>query len=86
MAEFALKSQVLLDEVRAGGRINLIIGRSLTAKAREFLGLPASTAVPPAGAPKDTARASPWRRRWSAAPAACPKARACAPVPTASRA
>jgi aconitate hydratase 2/2-methylisocitrate dehydratase len=32
---------VLLDEVRAGGRINLIIGRSLTAKAREFLGLPA---------------------------------------------
>jgi len=29
--------------VRAGGRINLIIGRSLTAKAREFLGLPASS-------------------------------------------
>ena len=44
VAEFALKSDVLLDEVRAGGRINLIIGRSLTAKAREFLGLPASTA------------------------------------------
>ncbi len=43
VAEFALKSEVLLDEVRAGGRINLIIGRSLTAKAREFLGLPAST-------------------------------------------
>ncbi|MEI7514663.1 MAG: bifunctional aconitate hydratase 2/2-methylisocitrate dehydratase [Betaproteobacteria bacterium] len=41
---FALKSDVLLDEVRAGGRINLIIGRSLTAKARESLGLPASTA------------------------------------------
>ena len=34
---------MLFDEVRAGGRINLIIGRSLTAKAREFLGLPAST-------------------------------------------
>ncbi|HEX4510922.1 MAG TPA: bifunctional aconitate hydratase 2/2-methylisocitrate dehydratase [Burkholderiaceae bacterium] len=44
VAQFALKSDVLLDEVRAGGRINLIIGRSLTAKAREFLGLPASTA------------------------------------------
>ena len=44
VAEFALKSDVLLDEVQAGGRINLIIGRSLTAKAREFLGLPASTA------------------------------------------
>ncbi len=41
--EFKLKSDVLFDEVRAGGRINLIIGRSLTAKAREFLGLPAST-------------------------------------------
>jgi aconitate hydratase 2/2-methylisocitrate dehydratase len=41
--EFKLKSDVLFDEVRAGGRINLIIGRSLTARAREFLGLPAST-------------------------------------------
>ena len=43
VAEFALKSPVLLDEVRAGGRINLIIGRALTAKAREALGLPPST-------------------------------------------
>ncbi len=43
VAEFKLKSDVLFDEVRAGGRINLIIGRSLTAKAREFLGLAAST-------------------------------------------
>jgi aconitate hydratase 2/2-methylisocitrate dehydratase len=43
VAEFQLKSDVLFDEVRAGGRINLIIGRSLTGKAREFLGLPAST-------------------------------------------
>ncbi|MFN9448205.1 MAG: bifunctional aconitate hydratase 2/2-methylisocitrate dehydratase [Rubrivivax sp.] len=43
VTEFKLKSDVLLDEVRAGGRINLIIGRSLTAKAREFLGQPAST-------------------------------------------
>jgi len=40
---FQLKSDVLFDEVRAGGRINLIIGRSLTAKAREFLGQPAAT-------------------------------------------
>lgn len=44
VANFQLKSDVLLDEVQAGGRINLIIGRSLTAKAREALGLPASTA------------------------------------------
>ena len=43
-------------------------------------------AVPPAGQPgRHQARASRWRRRWSAAPAACPKARACAPAPTASR-
>jgi aconitate hydratase 2 / 2-methylisocitrate dehydratase len=43
IATFELKSEVLFDEVRAGGRINLIIGRSLTAKARDFLGLPTST-------------------------------------------
>ncbi|MEF2146869.1 bifunctional aconitate hydratase 2/2-methylisocitrate dehydratase [Luteimonas sp. FXH3W] len=42
IAKFELKSEVLLDEVRAGGRIPLIIGRGLTAKAREALGLPAS--------------------------------------------
>lgn len=36
---FTLKTEVLLDEVRAGGRIPLIIGRSLTAKARESLKL-----------------------------------------------
>ncbi len=40
VSRFTLKSQVLLDEVRAGGRINLIIGRSLTTKAREALSLP----------------------------------------------
>ncbi|PLW82297.1 bifunctional aconitate hydratase 2/2-methylisocitrate dehydratase [Kineobactrum sediminis] len=39
LSEFALKSDVLLDEVRAGGRINLIIGRGLTTRAREELGL-----------------------------------------------
>ncbi|HDR2751757.1 TPA: bifunctional aconitate hydratase 2/2-methylisocitrate dehydratase [Enterobacter asburiae] len=39
---FTLKTDVLLDEVRAGGRIPLIIGRSLTAKARESLNLPSS--------------------------------------------
>lgn len=37
-------SPALLDEVRAGGRINLIIGRSLTGKAREYLGLGQSEA------------------------------------------
>jgi aconitate hydratase 2 / 2-methylisocitrate dehydratase len=43
IAEFKVKSEVLFDEVRAGGRIPLIIGRGLTARAREALGLPAST-------------------------------------------
>ncbi len=43
IAEFTVKSDVLFDEVRAGGRIPLIIGRGLTAKAREALGLPVST-------------------------------------------
>ena len=39
---FELRSEVLLDEVQAGGRIPLIIGRGLTGRARESLGLPAS--------------------------------------------
>jgi len=43
IAESQLKTLVILDEVRAGGRIPLIIGRGLTTKAREALGLPAST-------------------------------------------
>jgi aconitate hydratase 2 / 2-methylisocitrate dehydratase len=43
ISEFELKSDVLLDEVQAGGRIPLIIGRGLTTKARASLGLPPST-------------------------------------------
>ena len=39
IAEFSLKSDVILDEVRAGGRIPLIVGRGLTLRAREALGL-----------------------------------------------
>ncbi|EHM51268.1 aconitate hydratase 2 [Yokenella regensburgei ATCC 43003] len=42
LANFELKTDVLVDEVRAGGRIPLIIGRGLTTKAREALGLPHS--------------------------------------------
>lgn len=42
IATFELKTDVLLDEVRAGGRIPLIIGRGLTTKARESLKLPQS--------------------------------------------
>lgn len=40
IAEFELKTEILLDEVQAHGRIPLIIGRGLTERAREFLGLP----------------------------------------------
>jgi aconitate hydratase 2/2-methylisocitrate dehydratase len=43
ISTFDYKSEVLLDEVRAGGRINLIVGRGLTTRARQFLGLPVST-------------------------------------------
>jgi len=39
VTNFQLKTEVLLDEVRAGGRIPLIVGRGLTEKARAELGL-----------------------------------------------
>tara|TARA_R100001460_G_scaffold70077_4_gene110694 strand:- start:15 stop:2615 length:2601 start_codon:yes stop_codon:yes gene_type:complete len=42
ISEFGFKSDVILDEVQAGGRIPLIIGRGLTNKARETLGLGAT--------------------------------------------
>ena len=42
ISEFELKSEVLIDEVRAGGRINMIIGRGLTTRAREALNLSAT--------------------------------------------
>ncbi|KLN97609.1 bifunctional aconitate hydratase 2/2-methylisocitrate dehydratase [Moellerella wisconsensis] len=42
LSTFELKTDVLIDEVRAGGRIPLIVGRGLTTKARESLGLPPS--------------------------------------------
>ena len=42
ISSFHLKSETFLDEVRAGGRIPLIIGRSLTDKARDFLNLSSS--------------------------------------------
>ena len=56
VAEFQVKSEVLFDEVRAGGRIPLIIGRGLTAKAREALGLPPSTLFRLPVNPADTGR------------------------------
>jgi aconitate hydratase 2/2-methylisocitrate dehydratase len=43
VARFALKPPTLADESRAGGRLNLIIGRNLTSKARRALGLGEAT-------------------------------------------
>ena len=56
ISEFSLKSDVLLDEVQAGGRIPLIIGRGLTTKARASLGLPASTLFRLPESPVDTGK------------------------------
>ena len=56
LSEFELKSDVLLDEVRAGGRINLIIGRGLTTRAREAMGLGASDLFRTPEVPTDTGK------------------------------
>ena len=56
LAEFTLKSAMLLDEVQAGGRINLIIGRNLTRRAREFLQLEPSTLFHQPATPADTGK------------------------------
>ncbi len=56
VTEFELKTDVLLDEVRAGGRIPLIIGRGLTQRAREHLGLDTSTAFRSPVAAVDTGK------------------------------
>ena len=52
LAEFAMKTNVIQDEVRAGGRIPLIIGRGLTAKARASLGMEPSTVFQVPGSPE----------------------------------
>jgi aconitate hydratase 2/2-methylisocitrate dehydratase len=56
LCEFGLKTPVLLDEVRAGGRIPLIIGRGLTSKAREALGLPETDLFKKPEQPVDTGK------------------------------
>ncbi|GIR90572.1 MAG: hypothetical protein CM15mP89_5770 [Gammaproteobacteria bacterium] len=80
LSEFSLRSDVLLDEVRAGGRINLIIGRGLTGKAREALGLGRPIYSAHQSNPSTPTKASRWRRRWWAVPVAW----GFAPVPTVS--
>ena len=56
IASFDLSPVTLPDEVRAGGRIALIIGRGLTTNARAALGLPATTHFITAVAPKDSGK------------------------------
>ncbi len=56
IAEFTVKSEVIFDEVRAGGRIPLIIGRGLTGRAREALGLEVSDVFRIAASPEDTGK------------------------------
>jgi aconitate hydratase 2/2-methylisocitrate dehydratase len=56
VSTFRLKTEVLLDEVRAGGRIPLIIGRSLSARAREALNLAPSTIFRLPPAPESTGK------------------------------
>lgn len=56
IAEFNMRPTTLADEVRAGGRIPLIIGRGLTDKARETLGLAASDVFVRPVAPDDTGK------------------------------
>ncbi|MCW8330510.1 bifunctional aconitate hydratase 2/2-methylisocitrate dehydratase [Photobacterium sp. SDRW27] len=56
VSTFTLKTDVLIDEVRAGGRIPLIIGRGLTDRARQSLGLPSSEVFRRPGAVEDTGK------------------------------
>lgn len=55
VSSFAIAPTTLPDEIRAGGRIPLIIGRGLTTKARLSLGMPASTLFISASVPEDHA-------------------------------
>lgn len=56
VSKFTLAPNTLTDEMRAGGRIPLIIGKGLTAKARAALGLGASTAFIAASQPADNGK------------------------------
>jgi len=56
LSEYKFKSDVILDEVQAGGRINLIIGRGLTKRAREALDLAESDAFRAPAQPVDTGK------------------------------
>ena len=56
VSKFDLEPNTILDEMRAGGRVSLIIGKGLTAKAREALGLDASDIFTAAAQPNDNGK------------------------------
>lgn len=56
LIQFELKTEVILDEVHAGGRIPLIIGRGLTEKARHALDMPPSTLFRKPATAQDTGK------------------------------
>ncbi|MEM8718853.1 MAG: bifunctional aconitate hydratase 2/2-methylisocitrate dehydratase [Cyanobacteria bacterium P01_G01_bin.39] len=56
ITRFTLKPETIIDEVRAGGRIPLLIGRALTDKTREALGLPVSEVFTRPSLPEDTGK------------------------------
>ncbi|MDR2188202.1 MAG: bifunctional aconitate hydratase 2/2-methylisocitrate dehydratase, partial [Azonexus sp.] len=56
VCDFTLKTDIILDEVQAGGRIPLIIGRGLTDKARDFLKLGPSPVFRRPQAPADSGK------------------------------
>lgn len=56
LARFQVAPMTILDEVRAGGRISLIIGRGLTANARKALGMAPSEVFVQAHVPQDTGK------------------------------
>lgn len=56
VSRFSLTPNTIFDEIRAGGRIPLIIGRGLTAKARAFLGLEESSVFVKPKQPKATSK------------------------------
>lgn len=64
LATFKLKTDVLYDEVRAGGRIPLIVGRGLTDKARHALGLEASKEFRRLWRLQIAVKVTRWLRKW----------------------
>ena len=85
IAEFEVKSDVLFDEVRAGGRIPLIIGRGLTAKAREALGLAPSTLFRLPKDPVDSGKGYTLAQKMVGRACGLPEGKGVRPAPTANR-